>query len=190
MEQYKATTVLCVRHKTKVVIGSDGQVSFGDRIMKANACKVRRLYRNQVIAGFAGTSADAFTLFELFEKQLEEHGGRLHRAAVDLAKQWRTERALHRLEALLVVADASGTLMISGNGDVLEPDHPVIGIGSGGSYAQAVALALLEHTELDATTIVRESLRIASDICIYTNQTLFLEELQGTPEAPAKEARK
>jgi ATP-dependent HslUV protease subunit HslV len=177
MEQYRGTTIVSVRRGDKVVIGGDGQVSQGNTVMKGNARKVRRLYNNQVIAGFAGGTADAFTLFECFEEQLEKHSGKLTRAAVELAKLWRTERALRRLEALLVVADREASLIITGNGDVIEPENSLMAIGSGGSYAQAAAIALLENTELDARTIVENSLNIAANICVYTNHNLTIEEL-------------
>lgn len=174
---YHGTTILSVRRNGKVVIGGDGQVSFGNTIMKANARKVRRLYKEQVIAGFAGGTADAFTLFERFEGKLEKHQGNLTRAAVELAKDWRTDRVLRRLEALLGVADRTASLIISGNGDVIEPEAGLIAIGSGGPYAQAAARALLGHTELDARAIVERALAIAADICIYTNHTVSIEEL-------------
>ncbi|MDC1436572.1 ATP-dependent protease subunit HslV [Gammaproteobacteria bacterium] len=177
MEQYHGTTIVSVRRGNKVVIGGDGQVSQGNTVMKGNARKVRRLYNDQVIAGFAGGTADAFTLFERFEEQLEKHSGKLTRAAVELAKLWRTERALRRLEALLVVADKEASLIITGNGDVIEPENSLMAIGSGGPYAQAAAIALLENTELDARTIVKNSLNIAANICVYTNQNLTIEEL-------------
>lgn len=177
MKQYHGTTIVSVRRGNQVVIGGDGQVSFGDTIMKGNARKVRRLYKDQVIAGFAGGTADAFTLFELFEAKLEKHQGQLTRAAVELAKDWRTDRMLRRLEALLAVADQSCSLIISGNGDVIEPEQSLIAIGSGGPYAQAAALAMLENTELDAKSIVEKSLEIAANICIYTNHNLTIEEL-------------
>jgi ATP-dependent HslUV protease subunit HslV len=166
-----------VRRSNSVVMGGDGQVSVGNTIMKGNARKVRRLYRDQVLAGFAGGTADAFTLFELFEAQLEKYQGQLVRASVELAKAWRTERALRRLEALLTVADRETSLVISGNGDVIEPEHNLIAIGSGGSFAQAAALALYDNTELDARQIVEKSLSIAGDICIYTNQQRTIEQL-------------
>jgi len=177
LEQFRGTTILCVRRGNSVVIGGDGQVSVGNTIMKGNARKVRRLYREQVLAGFAGGTADAFTLFELFEAQLEKYQGQLVRASVELAKAWRTERALRRLEALLTVADHETSLVISGNGDVIEPEHNLIAIGSGGSFAQAAALALYDNTELDARQIVEKSLSIAGDICIYTNQQRTIEQL-------------
>ena len=177
MEQYRGTTILSVRRNGKVVVGGDGQVSQGSTVMKGNARKVRRLYRDQVLAGFAGGTADAFTLFERFEEQLEKHHGKLTRAAVELAKLWRTERALRRLEALLVVADREASLVISGNGDVIEPEDSLMAIGSGGSFAQAAARALLDNTGLDARSIVEKSLNIAADICVYTNHNLTIEEL-------------
>ena len=160
-----------------MVIGGDGQVTLGDTVMKGNARKVRRLYKDRVIAGFAGGTADAFTLFERFEGKLEEHSGNLTRAAVELAKDWRTDRLLRRLEALLAVADDSVSLIISGNGDVIEPEQGLIAIGSGGPYAKAAAEALLAHTQLDARAIVEQSLRIAAGICIYTNESLTIETL-------------
>lgn len=177
MEQYHGTTIVSVRRGDQVVIGGDGQVSLGNTIMKGNARKVRRLYKDQVIAGFAGGTADAFTLFELFEAKLEKHQGQLTRAAVELAKDWRTDRMLRRLEALLAVADNTASLIISGNGDVIEPEQSLIAIGSGGPYAQAAALALLENTEQDAKTIVEKSLNIAASICVFTNHNLTIEEL-------------
>ncbi len=172
------TTVLSVRRGNQVVIGADGQVTFGDTIMKANARKVRRLFKDQVLAGFAGGTADAFTLFERFEGKLEKHQGHLTRAAVELAKDWRTDRMLRRLEALLAVADRHTSLIISGNGDVIEPEGGLIAIGSGGPYAQAAARALLGHTELDAGAVVEEALAIAADICIYTNHQRTVERLE------------
>ena len=177
MEQYRGTTILSVRRNGKVVIGGDGQVSLGNTIMKGNARKVRRLYRNQVIAGFAGGTADAFTLFERFEAKLEAHQGQLVRAAVELAKEWRTDRALRRLEALLAVADKDASLIITGNGDVIQPEDDLIAIGSGGAFAQSAARALLDNTDLDARTIVEAGLKIAGDICIYTNHNTTIEEL-------------
>lgn len=185
MEQYHGTTIVCVRRQNQVVIGGDGQVSLGNTIMKGNARKVRRLHQGKVIAGFAGGTADAFTLFERFEAKLEQHQGQLARAAVELAKDWRTDRMLRRLEALLAVADAKHSLIITGNGDVLEPEHDLIAIGSGGTYAQAAALALLDNTELDAESIVRKSLGIAASICIYTNQNHSVEVLNYGPGASA-----
>jgi ATP-dependent HslUV protease subunit HslV len=178
VEQFRGTTILSVRRNGSVVIGGDGQVSMGDTIMKGNARKVRRLYQDQVVAGFAGGTADAFTLFELFEAKLEKHQGQLTRSAVELAKDWRTSKMLRNLEALLAVADKETSLIISGNGDVIEPEESLMAIGSGGAFAQAAARALLENTELDARTITEQSLKIAADICIYTNRNLTLEELQ------------
>ncbi len=177
MESLHGTTVLAVRRDGRVVIGGDGQVTLGNTVMKGNARKVRRLYQDKVIAGFAGGTADAFTLFERFEGKLEKHGGNLTRAAVELAKDWRTDRLLRRLEALLIVADPQTTLILSGNGDVIEPENDLAAIGSGGAYAQAAAQALLGHTELDARTIVEQALKIVAGICIYTNENLTLEEL-------------
>jgi ATP-dependent HslUV protease subunit HslV len=174
----KGTTILSVRRGNTVVIGGDGQVSMGDTIMKGNARKVRRLYHDKVLAGFAGSTADAFTLFERFEGKLERHQGHLVRAAVELAKDWRTERSLRRLEALLEVADENASLIISGTGDVIEPENDVMAIGSGGSYAKSAAIALLENTQLSAREIVEKSLNIAGNICVYTNQNLTIEELQ------------
>jgi len=177
MEQFRGTTILSVRKGDKVVVGGDGQVSMGDSMMKGNARKVRRLYRDQVVAGFAGGTADAFTLFERFEGKLEKHQGHLVRSAVELAKDWRTDRMLRRLEALLVVADAEASLVITGNGDVIEPEHGIMAIGSGGNYARAAALALLDQPDMDARVIVERGLNIAADICIYTNHNLTIEEL-------------
>ncbi len=179
MEQYRGTTILSVRRGNTVVIGGDGQVSMGNTVMKGNARKVRRLYKGKVLAGFAGGTADAFALFERFEAQLEKYQGHLTRAAVELAKDWRTDRSLRRLEALLAVADAESSLVITGNGDVIEPENSLIAIGSGGAFAQSAALALLENTELDAETIVRKGLKIAGDICVYTNQNHTIEVLQA-----------
>ena len=172
------TTILSVRRNNRVVIGGDGQVSMGDTMMKGNARKVRRLYEDQVIAGFAGGTADAFTLFERFEGKLQKHQGNLVRAAVELTKDWRTDRMLRRLEALLAVADRSTSLIITGSGDVIEPEQGIMAIGSGGAYAKAAALALLEETELDARAIVERALGIAADICIYTNRQFSIEELE------------
>lgn len=179
MEQYHGTTILSVRRGNTVVIGGDGQVSMGNTIMKGNARKVRRLYHEKVIAGFAGGTADAFTLFERFEGKLEKHQGNLTRAAVELAKDWRTDRMLRRLEALLSVADNTTSLVISGNGDVIEPEHDVIAIGSGGSFAEAAARALMENTELDARTVCEKALTIAADICVFTNSQFTIEELSN-----------
>jgi ATP-dependent HslUV protease subunit HslV len=177
LEQYHGTTILSVRRNGVVVIGGDGQVTQAPIIMKSNARKVRRLYNNKVIAGFAGGTADAFTLFERFEAKLETHQGNLLRAAVELAKDWRTDRMLRRLEALLAVADAKISLIITGNGDVIEPENNLIAIGSGGPYAKSAAQALLENTEMDAVTIVEKSLTIAASICIYTNNTFTIDSL-------------
>ena len=177
MEQYKGTTIVSVRRDNKVVIGGDGQVSQGSTVMKGNARKVRRLYKDQVLAGFAGGTADAFTLFERFEEQLEKHHGKLIKAAVELAKLWRTERALRRLEALLVVADKEASLIVTGNGDVIEPDDSIMAIGSGGPFALAASRALIQNTSLDARAIVEKSLAIAANICVYTNMNLTVEEL-------------
>ena len=177
MEQYRGTTILSVRRNGQVVIGGDGQVSLGNTIMKGNAKKVRRLYREQVLAGFAGGTADAFALFERFEAQLEKYQGHLTRAAVELAKDWRTDRSLRRLEALLAVADKNTSLIITGNGDVIEPEDNLIAIGSGGAFAQSAARALLDNTELSAEEIVKKCLFIAADICIYTNRQQTIEIL-------------
>jgi len=182
---FRGTTILSVRRGNHVVIGGDGQVSLGNTVMKGNARKVRRLYHDKVIAGFAGATADAFTLFEHFEGKLEKQRGNLTRAAVEMAKDWRTDRALRRLEALLVIADAKTSLILSGTGDVIEPEHDIMAIGSGGAFAQAAARALLENTELSARQIVEKALNIAADICIYTNHNLRIEELcTDTDEQP------
>ncbi len=178
MEQYRGTTIVSVRRGNMVVVGGDGQVSMGNTILKGNAKKVRRLYKNQVIAGFAGGTADAFTLFERFEAKLESHQGHLVRAAVALAKDWRTDKMLRRLEALLCVADKNASLIITGNGDVIEPENGLIAIGSGGPFAQSAAMALLEKTELSALDIVTCSLHIAGKICVYTNQNHTIEQLE------------
>jgi ATP-dependent HslUV protease subunit HslV len=177
MEQYRGTTILSVRRNGKVVVGGDGQVTLGNTVMKGNARKVRRLYNDKVIAGFAGGTADAFTLFERFESKLQAHHGNLTRAAVELAKDWRTDRMLRKLEALLIVADATASLLITGNGDVIEQENDLIAIGSGGAFAQSAARALLENTELSAREIVEKGLHIAADICIYSNHNLTIEEL-------------
>lgn len=177
MDQYRGTTILSVRRNAEVVIGGDGQVSMGNTIMKGNARKVRRLYKDQVIAGFAGGTADAFTLFERFEAKLEQHQGQLTRAAVELAKDWRSDRALRKLEALLAVADKDASLIITGNGDVIEPEDGIMAIGSGGPFAQSAARALLNNTELSAKDIVSQSLNIAADICVYTNHEHIFEEI-------------
>lgn len=180
MEQYRGTTILSVRRNGKVVIGGDGQVSMGNTVMKGNARKVRRLYNGNVIAGFAGGTADAFTLFERFEGKLEKHQGNLLRAAVELAKDWRTDKMLRRLEALLLVADAKASLIITGNGDVVEPEkNDLMAIGSGGNYALSAAKALVEYSDLSARDIVEKGLTIAADICVYTNHHLTIEELDS-----------
>lgn len=171
------TTIVSVRREGKVVIGGDGQVSLGNTVMKGNAKKVRRLYNGKVLAGFAGGTADAFTLFERFETKLEMHQGHLTKAAVEMAKDWRTDRALRKLEALLAVADETASLIITGNGDVVQPEHDLISIGSGGNFAQASATALLENTDLSAREIVEKSLKIAGDICVFTNNFQTIEEL-------------
>lgn len=177
MPDFRGTTILSVRRANQVVIGGDGQVSLGNTIMKGNACKVRRLYKGQVIAGFAGGTADAFTLFELFDTKLSKHQGILTKAAVELAKDWRTDRMLRKLEALLCVADKESSYIISGNGDVIEPEGGVMAIGSGGAFAEAAARALLQNTDMPAREIVEQSLSIAADICVYTNHNLTIEEL-------------
>lgn len=177
MEQYRGTTILSVRRGHQVVIGGDGQVTLGNTVMKGNARKVRRLHNDQVIAGFAGGTADAFTLFERFEGKLQSYNGNLTRAAVEMAKDWRSDRALRKLEALLAVADKETSLIITGNGDVIDPEDNLIAIGSGGPFAQSAARALLDNTELSAREIVEKSLGIAGDICIYTNNNLTIEEL-------------
>ena len=176
-ETFHATTIVSVRRGSRVVIGGDGQVTLGNTVVKANARKIRRLAGGKVLAGFAGATADAFTLFELFEAKLEKHSGQLVRAAVEMAKDWRTDRRLGRLEAMLAVVDKEASLLISGNGDVLEPEDGLIAIGSGGPYAQAAARALLENTALDPRQIVEQALKIAGDICIYTNHNRTIEEL-------------
>ena len=178
MRQFEGTTILSVRRGEHVVIGGDGQVSLGDTVMKANARKVRRLFNQQILAGFAGATADAFTLFERFEAKLQKHQGNLMRSAVELAKDWRTDRMLRRLEAMLCVADRSASLIISGNGDVIEPADAIMAIGSGGHFARAAARALLDNTDLSARQIVEQGLGIAADICIYTNDNLTIEELE------------
>ena len=179
MKQFDGTTILSVRRGDKVVIGGDGQVSMGNTVMKGNARKVRRLYHDKVLAGFAGGTADAFALFERFEAQLEKYQGHLTRAAVELAKDWRTDRSLRRLEALLAVADSKTSLVITGNGDVIEPEDSLIAIGSGGPFAQSAARALLDCTEMGAEDIVRKGLNIAGDICIYTNHNQTIEVLES-----------
>lgn len=178
MADLHGTTIISVRRGNQVVVGGDGQVTLGHTIMKANARKVRRLYNGKILAGFAGGTADAFTLFERFEAKLETHQGNLVRSAVELAKDWRTDRMLRRLEAMLVVADSKSSLIISGNGDVIEPEHGLIAIGSGGPYAKSAALALLQNTELDARTITEKALTIAAEICIYTNLNFTIESLE------------
>jgi len=172
-----ATTILCVRHQGKVAMASDGQVTLGDAIVKHGARKIRRLYNEGILAGFAGSAADSFALFSRFESKLEQYRGNLERAAVELAKDWRTDRALRRLEAMLIVADARATFLLSGTGDLIEPDDGIVGIGSGGSYAASAARALARHTEFDARRIAEIAMGIAADICIYTNDRLTIEEL-------------
>ena len=179
MEQYHGTTILSVRRGASVALGGDGQVTLGNIVVKASARKVRRLYQEKILAGFAGGTADAFTLFERFEAKLEKHQGNLLRSAVELAKDWRTDRILRRLEAMLAVADKDASLIITGNGDVLEPEQGIVSIGSGGAYAQAAARALLEHTDMAPAQIVKRSLEIAGDLCIYTNQNHIVEVLGG-----------
>jgi len=181
METFHGTTILSVRRGGRVVIGGDGQVSLGQTVIKANARKVRRLYKERVLAGFAGATADAFTLFERFQGKLEKHQGHLTRSAVELAKDWRTDRLLRRLEALLCVADTTTSLIISGTGDVIEPEYDLMAIGSGGPFAQAAARALLENTNLGVREIVERALAIAADICVYTNHRLVVEELSAAP---------
>ena len=176
-ESFHGTTIVCVRRGGQVAMGGDGQVTLGNIVIKASARKVRRLYGERILAGFAGATADAFTLFERFEAKLEKHQGNLLRSAVELAKDWRTDRMLRRLEAMLAVADRESSLLITGNGDVLEPEHGIVAMGSGGAYAQAAALALLGHTDLPPADIVKRSLEIAGDICIYTNQNHVVETL-------------
>ena len=183
MQQFHGTTIISVRDHSSVALGGDGQVSLGDTVMKGNAVKVRKLYQEKVLAGFAGSTADAFTLFEKFEAALEKYQGQLTRAAVELAKEWRSDRALRRLEAMLIVADTQATLLISGNGDVIEPEHGVLAIGSGGHYAQAAATALVDNTDLGAADVVHKSLEIAARICVYTNDSLTIETLDLTAVA-------
>ena len=173
----KGTTIIAVRHKGKVAIAGDGQVTLGNTILKQKASKLRRLFKDKVLAGFSGATADAFTLFERFETKLEQHQGNLLRAAVELAKDWRTDRMLRRLEALLIVVDKEHSLLVSGTGDVVEPDDGIVAIGSGGSFALAAARALVNHSDLDVKTVVEESMKIASEICIYTNNNIIIEEL-------------
>jgi len=177
MDSYHGTTILSVRRGREVALGGDGQVTLGSIVVKASARKVRRLYKEQVLAGFAGATADAFTLFERFEGKLEKHQGNLVRAAIDLTRDWRTDRVLRRLEAMLAVADRDTSLIITGNGDVLEPEHGIVAIGSGGAYAQAAARAMLAHTTLGPAEMVKKSLEIAGDLCIYTNQHHTIEVL-------------
>ena len=181
MESFHGTTIVCVRRQTpegvQVAIGGDGQVTLGNIVVKGTARKVRKLYKNQVLAGFAGATADAFTLFERFEAKLEKHQGHLVRSAIELTRDWRTDRVLRRLEAMLAVADKTASLIITGNGDVLEPEHGIVAIGSGGAYAQAAAKALIDHTELSAEQVVRQSLTIAGELCIYTNLNHTIEVL-------------
>ena len=177
MEAFHATTILSVRRGASVALGGDGQVTLGSVIVKSSARKVRRIYNDRVLAGFAGATADAFTLFERFEAKLDKHQGHLQRAAVELAKDWRSDRILRRLEAMLAVADATSSLVITGTGDVLEPEFGIVAIGSGGPYAQAAARALLEHTQLSAADIVKQALNIAADICVYTNHQQVIEVL-------------
>lgn len=179
MEQFHGTTILSVRRNKKVVIGGDGQVTLGHTIIKSNARKVRYLYHDSVIAGFAGATADAFTLFELFEAKLEKHQGHLMRSAVELAKDWRTDKILRRLEAMIAIADKKHSLIVSGNGDVIEPEEGIMAIGSGSNYAQAAAKALCDNTSLSARAIVEKSLAIAANICIYTNHSFVIEELDA-----------
>ncbi len=174
---FHATTVVCVRHRGQVAIAADGQVSIGQTIVKANARKVRKLYHDRVLSGFAGAAADAFTLFSRFEAKLEEHRGNLARAAVELAKDWRTDRVLRRLEALLAVADQEQSFIVSGTGDLIEPDDGLIGIGSGGPFALAAARALVAHSDLDAKAVVTEAMRVAAGICVYTNDRITVETL-------------
>jgi ATP-dependent HslUV protease subunit HslV len=178
MEQFRGTTILSVRRDSSVALGGDGQVTLGNIVIKSTARKVRRLYQGKILAGFAGGTADAFTLFERFEAKLEKHQGNLVRSAVELAKDWRTDRALRRLEAMLAVADRESSLVITGMGDVLEPEQGIVAIGSGGAYAQSAARALLENTDLSPAEIIKKSLTIAGDLCIYTNQSHIIETLE------------
>ena len=178
MEQFHGTTIISVRRGNHVALGGDGQVTLGNIVIKATARKIRRLYHDKILAGFAGATADAFTLQERFEAKLEKHQGNLMRSAVELTRDWRTDRVLRRLEAMLIVADRDHTLVLTGNGDVLEPENGIAAIGSGGAYAQSAALALLRNTELSAEVIVKQSLEIASDLCIYTNQQHLIETLE------------
>jgi len=178
MEQFHGTTIISVRRGNHVALGGDGQVTLGNIVIKATARKIRRLYHNKILAGFAGATADAFTLQERFEAKLEKHQGNLMRSAVELTRDWRTDRVLRRLEAMLIVADRDHTLVLTGNGDVLEPENGIAAIGSGGAYAQSAALALLRNTELSPEVIVKQSLEIAGDLCIYTNQQHLIETLE------------
>ena len=178
MEQYHGTTILSVRRGQQVAMGGDGQVTLGNVVIKASARKVRRIYQDRILAGFAGGTADAFTLFERFEAKLDKHQGNLLRSAVELAKDWRSDRALRRLEAMLAVADRDNSLIITGNGDVLEPEHGILAIGSGGAYAQSAARALIENTALEPAEVIRKSLEIAGDLCIYTNHNVTIEALE------------
>lgn len=178
MEQYHGTTILSIRRGRHVALGGDGQVTLGHIVIKASARKVRKLYQDRILAGFAGGTADAFTLFERFEAKLEKHQGNLVRSAVELAKDWRSDRALRRLEAMLAVADLDNSLIITGNGDVLEPEQGIVAIGSGGAYAQSAARALIENTELSPEEVIKKSLTIAGDLCIYTNQCHTIEVLK------------
>jgi ATP-dependent HslUV protease subunit HslV len=175
----RSTTVICVRRNGQVVMAADGQVTMNDHVLKHSAKKIRRLYQDKILAGFAGSTADAFNLFQRFETKLEQYAGNLNRAAVELAKDWRTDKMLRNLEALLVVADRGQTFLLSGSGDVIDPDEPIAAIGSGGSYATAAARALLENTDLSALEIAQKAMKIASDICIYTNDRVTIEELKG-----------
>jgi ATP-dependent HslUV protease subunit HslV len=176
-ERVRSTTILCVRRNGKVIIASDGQVTQGQEVLKSSAKKLRRLYNNKIVAGFAGSTADAFALFSRFESKLEQHNGNLPRSVVELAKEWRTDRVLRHLEALLIVADAQYTFIVSGNGDVIEPDNDIAAIGSGGAFAKSAAVALMENTEFSARDICEKSMLIAGRICIYTNENFFYEEL-------------
>ncbi len=180
MDQYHGTTILSVRRGKRVAMGGDGQVTLGNLVIKASARKVRRIHQGEILAGFAGGTADAFTLFERFEAKLDKHQGNLMRSAVELAKDWRSDRALRRLEAMLAVADRENSLIITGNGDVVEPEYGIVAIGSGGAFAHSAARALVENSELDPTEVVRKSLQIASDLCIYTNQNFTIEVLEYT----------
>jgi ATP-dependent HslUV protease, peptidase subunit HslV len=186
MENYHGTTIVSVRRGPIVALGGDGQVTLGTIVVKASARKVRKLFREQVLAGFAGATADAFTLFERFEAKLEKHQGHLQRAAIELTKDWRSDRVLRRLEAMLAVADKECSLIITGNGDVLEPEHGIVAIGSGGAYAQAAARALLAHTDMTPAQMVKRSLEIAGDICIYTNQNHIVETLGASADEVTK----